>query len=734
MITRTRTSKAAAKTARLPRRPARWRQPGHPFRRACRAGLVWSRLAAAAFAQERVTFQDHVLPLVEQHCSKCHSADKKKADVEMTSYAAVLKGGGSGPIVASGNPDGSKLWKVLTHAEEPFMPPNRPKLSDKELEVIKKWIAGGLLEASGSKAVVAAKPAVDLTLKLDATGKPAGPPPMPKELPLEPVVHTPRAGAILGLAGSPWAPLVAAAGQRQVLLFHTDTLELLGILPFAEGQPEDVRFSRSGKLLLAAGGRAASKGRAILWNVASGERLATLGDEFDTLLAADVRPDQSQVAIGGPSRLVKIFSTATGAALHTIKKHTEWVTAVAYSPNGEFLATGDRNGGLLVWDPDNAQELLSLTGHKGAVSALSWRGDSKVLASASEDGTVKWWETQEGKPLKSWTAHNGGALSVSFTHDGRLVTCGRDQAVTVWKADGTKARSFAFFGELPLRACFSHDGRRVFATDFAGRLAAWNTEDGNRLGELNANPPPLAEQITAAERRLAELQPRATAAAEAVAAADRSQAQAAAALEAATKALDSARHQQAARENEVVRLKQLTNAPPPDLDALLAAARADRQKAREATTNALQLVQTRTRELEVARAEVAKARAGSPDAAMADARAVLTRLQAARVFSTLHREREELAARKREHERAVAQLAASQKALGVAEKELAGAREAAARAERAMQSAKAEMAETAPVANRLASEIETRQARLKELTEQYERAKSGGAATAQAKK
>ena len=259
-----------------------------------------------AIAQEKVTVQDHVLPLVEANCAKCHNSDKKKGDLDLTTYSAALKGGGSGVVVVSGNPDSSKILKVLSHAEEPNMPPNKPPLPEKELVMFKKWIAGGLLETSGSKAIAAARPSVDLTLKVSSTGKPDGPPPMPRELSVEPVLHTTRGYAINGLAASPWAPLLAVAGQKQVLLYNTTNLDLIGILPFTEGQPSEVKFSRSGKLLLAAGGHGAKSGKVILWNVESGERIATLGSEYDTVLTTDISPDQSRVAIGGTDRLVKI--------------------------------------------------------------------------------------------------------------------------------------------------------------------------------------------------------------------------------------------------------------------------------------------------------------------------------------------------------------------------------------------------------------------------------------------
>src|SRR5688572_7737633 len=94
----------------------------------------WSFLSPAV-AQEKVTFQDHINPLIQTHCSQCHNPDKQKGDLDLTSFNGVIKGGGSGQVVVSGNPDASKLWKAITHSEEPTMPPNKGRLSDKDLEV-----------------------------------------------------------------------------------------------------------------------------------------------------------------------------------------------------------------------------------------------------------------------------------------------------------------------------------------------------------------------------------------------------------------------------------------------------------------------------------------------------------------------------------------------------------------------------------------------------------------------
>ncbi|MFM8469915.1 MAG: c-type cytochrome domain-containing protein [Limisphaerales bacterium] len=271
-------------------------------------------LAATASAQ-KVTYDEHVLPIFKNQCLKCHNSDKPKADLDLSTFGGTMKGGSSGLIVAGGDPDGSVLYKTVTHAAEPTMPP-KSKLPDKELELIKKWIAGGLLENSGSKAIASNRPKIDLSLSSASFGKPEGAPPMPGDLLLEPVVRTTRTSASTALAASPWAPLVALGGQKQVLLYNSDTLQLAGVFPFPEGFPHDVKFSRNGKFLLAGGGRGANKGIVAVWDVTTGERIITAGDDLDVALAADISSNQKWIALGGPDRLVKIYATATGEQLH----------------------------------------------------------------------------------------------------------------------------------------------------------------------------------------------------------------------------------------------------------------------------------------------------------------------------------------------------------------------------------------------------------------------------------
>ncbi len=468
-------------------------------------------LAGAAIAQEKITYQDHVRPIFENRCLNCHNPDKKKGGLDLSTYGATLAGGSGGVCVEPGEPKDVKLLQCVMFTAEPFMPPKSDKIPQGEIDVLAKWIAGGLLDSTSSVAKAKKKSNFSMAANANPQAKPEGPPPMPENLLLDPVVVTAKPDSIRSMAHSPWAPLVAVAGEKQVLLYHAENGSLLGVLPFPEGNPECVGFSRNGSIVFAGGGKPGKSGVVALWEVKSGKRVATVGDEFDSVLACDITPDHKRVALGGPGRKLRIFDTATGQVLLSIKKHTDWILSIAFSPDGVLLASGDRNGGLYVWETSTGNEFYTLKGHEKAVTGISWRPDSNLVASSSEDGTVRWWEMQGGSQVKSWAAHGGaGVLSVSFGTDARLITGGRDGKARIFAPDGNQKREFVpANGSLILNTAFTPDGKRVLTGSWSGELKFWDAEkepkDAPPLG-IMVNPPSVDTRIASLTQELQQKQ------------------------------------------------------------------------------------------------------------------------------------------------------------------------------------------------------------------------------------
>lgn len=452
-------------------------------------------------AQPKITYEDHILPIFREHCLSCHNQNEAKSDLALDTYARAMAGGAGGEVIFAGDLESSRLWEVTAHLDTPKMPPNQDKIADAKLDLIKRWILGGALESSGSKARI--KPKVDLSLKVTADNKPQGPAAMPEKFRRQPFVASSRPGSSTAIAASPWAPLVAVAGQKQIIIHNSDTTELLTILAFPEGTPHVLKFSRDGSVLLAGGGRGGASGKVVLFDVKTGNRITEIGDELDAVLAADVNNTLSLVALGGPKKMVRVYNVADGSLEYEMKKHTDWIYAAEFSPDGTLLATSDRSGGLLIWDSAAGREYQNLTGHTGAVTDVSWRADSKLLASASEDKTVKVWSIDNGKMLKSWNANNG-PLTVEFGANGLIASAGRDNKVRLWDIEGKPQGESEAMPDMVMDAVFNHDASRVIAGDWSGACKVFDAKTGKTVGTLSLNPLPLAERITYLNQLLVE--------------------------------------------------------------------------------------------------------------------------------------------------------------------------------------------------------------------------------------
>jgi WD40 repeat protein len=513
--------------------------PFHPLLRIASACLTLL-LATAACAAEapKVTYDDHVRPLLREHCFACHSQDDRTSDLALDTYRDVMTGGAGGEVVQTEDPDGSRLWNLVNHDDTPTMPPDQDKLPADQLAVIRAWIEGGLLENSGSQRKARATQVRQFQPTAD--NRPQGEPAMPQDLLCQPVVAAEHPGAVDALAASPWAPLVAIGGPYQVALYHADTSELLGILPYPEGRPRVLRFSRDGSLLLVAGGRGGAHGNAALYDVQHGNRLATFGEEVDEVLAADVSPDLSLVALGGPKKTVRVYHVSDRTLAYSLTKHTDWITALRFSPDGKLLATADRVGGVFLWEAPSGIEHADLKGHQQQVAALAWRADSAQLATASEDATVRLWQT-DGKQVKSINAHPGGALDVAFARDGQLATCGRDRHVKLWHVDGNPKANVVQFADVALAVAFTSEPPRVVASDWTGDVGVWEVEKGERLATLPPNPPTLEVRLAAATAEVSRAEQAVSAATQQLAAAQAPLAAAEAAHETWRKQLRDAR-------------------------------------------------------------------------------------------------------------------------------------------------------------------------------------------------
>jgi uncharacterized membrane protein len=101
-------------------------------------------------AKKGVTFAADIKPIFEKSCTRCHGAEKPKANLRLDSLETALKGSDHGKVIQPGKSAESKLVISAGHAGNPddFMPPpnnraNIGPLTKEQVALIRAWIDQG---------------------------------------------------------------------------------------------------------------------------------------------------------------------------------------------------------------------------------------------------------------------------------------------------------------------------------------------------------------------------------------------------------------------------------------------------------------------------------------------------------------------------------------------------------------------------------------------------------------
>ncbi|MES2791951.1 MAG: PSD1 and planctomycete cytochrome C domain-containing protein [Planctomycetota bacterium] len=124
------------------------------------ACCIWSvgtgtRLCAEEPAKP-VDYVTEIKPLLAQRCGSCHGTETQKSGFRVDSASSLIQGGDSGEAIVPGKPGESLLLQAILGTEGATrMPPKDPRLTDAEVDLIKRWIEQGAKAPEGGDAPLA---------------------------------------------------------------------------------------------------------------------------------------------------------------------------------------------------------------------------------------------------------------------------------------------------------------------------------------------------------------------------------------------------------------------------------------------------------------------------------------------------------------------------------------------------------------------------------------------------
>jgi uncharacterized membrane protein len=91
-------------------------------------------------------YLDIVAPMFEGRCGSCHNPDKRQGELDLQSYAAIMRGGETGAVVSPGRPEVSELISriSLPPSDDAFMPAEgKTPLTERQVDIITWWVRIG---------------------------------------------------------------------------------------------------------------------------------------------------------------------------------------------------------------------------------------------------------------------------------------------------------------------------------------------------------------------------------------------------------------------------------------------------------------------------------------------------------------------------------------------------------------------------------------------------------------
>ena len=438
---------------------------------------------AALERSTQVDFAKEIVPFLKKNCFACHNEKKAKADLNLESPEAMMKGGDLGPALVPGKPMESLVFTFAAHLDEDPMPPAKNKakaenLAPEELALLKLWIEQG---AQGGSAAIPHAPTSWDSLAND---------PSIYAVALSPDgrfaacgrgnridVYDLRAGTLTAtlvdeesslatahrdhvhaLAFSRHG-LLASGGYRTVKLWRHRIHDARSLPHSLLESPTAVATSPDGNWLAAGDG----KGHLVVQDLAKPEKAPPQKHHGAAVRGVAFAKDNQAVYSLADDKTLARTSTADVKAGTTITLPVEGL-ALAVGGDGNTIAVGGTDGVIRLiptsqFDPATGAEPAPPTerkGHSGKVIALAALGLEGVdLVSASEDGTARFWKT-DGTEARQ--VNHGSPIVAFALHEptGRMATAGQDGVVRIWSiADGNK------LGELA--------GNPDFDTVLAGR-------------------------------------------------------------------------------------------------------------------------------------------------------------------------------------------------------------------------------------------------------------------------
>ncbi|KAJ4474986.1 quinon protein alcohol dehydrogenase-like superfamily [Lentinula aciculospora] len=172
-----------------------------------------------------------------------------------------------------------------------------------------------------------------------------------------------------------------------------------------------------------------------LWNITTGEMVASFNTQGGAIKALAFFPGQKRVAFGMMDYSIRIWDIDLATNISPLADdHKEGVTCFALSKNSQYLVSSSYDGTARVWNTDSGVLVTALNHPLGShVVCVCVDIDGSRIASAADKSIYIW--NAEGTHLATLEGHTSSVLTVAFSPTQNHIASGAggyDNSVCIW--------------------------------------------------------------------------------------------------------------------------------------------------------------------------------------------------------------------------------------------------------------------------------------------------------------
>ena len=220
----------------------------------------------------------------------------------------------------------------------------------------------------------------------------------------------------------------------------------------------------------------------------------TISGFVESLLCVALSPDGFNLAVGGSTGNLRLYSMLSGKEIRTISAHSGAVTDVSFIGNA-ILATSSYDETLCLWDVATGKLKGKMKQHSRSVNAVVADPAGKFIASAAWDSTVRVFDVRNGLEVACFSGHHKPVNAIAYHPEGQVIISGGwEGIIRVWDSFNKKELAVLPAHLKSIRAlAFSPTGRHYVSASLDGAIKLWSAISNLEVGGFYGHALPISK-------------------------------------------------------------------------------------------------------------------------------------------------------------------------------------------------------------------------------------------------